>query len=130
MPLGNLVHRLFGPANQPVAIRDRIQLDHRGGAVGDVGQHGADPLRVAVVVEVACFALDLESHVLTLYNVDGLRPAEIRMLPPPPDDALGKDVLRRLDILGSGDLENWVVGVDALYLPLTLLRRKLNIIVI
>jgi hypothetical protein len=52
------------------------------------------------------------------------------MLPPPPHDALGEDVLWLLDVLGSGYLKNWVVGVDALYLPLTLLRRKLNIIVI
>jgi hypothetical protein len=52
------------------------------------------------------------------------------MLPPPPHDAFGEDVLWLLDVLGSGNLENWVVGVDALYLPLTLLRRKLNIIVI
>jgi len=35
------------------------------------------------------------------------------MLPPPPDDALGKDVLWLLDVLGSGYLKNWVVGVDA-----------------
>jgi hypothetical protein len=52
------------------------------------------------------------------------------MLPPPTHDALGEDVLWRLDVLGSGDLKNWMIGVDALYLPLTLLRRKLNIIVI
>ena len=130
MPLGNLVHRLFGPPDQPVAIRDRIQLDHRSCAVGDVGQHCRDSFCVAVVIKVACLPLDLETHVLALYDVDGLRARQIRMLPPPPDDAFCKDVLWRLDVLGSGDLENWVVGVDALYLPLTLLRRKLNIIVI
>jgi hypothetical protein len=35
------------------------------------------------------------------------------MLPPPPHDAFGEDVLWLLDVLGRGDLENWVVGVDA-----------------
>jgi hypothetical protein len=35
------------------------------------------------------------------------------MLLPPPHDALGEDVLRRLNVLGSGYLKNWVVGVDA-----------------
>jgi hypothetical protein len=35
------------------------------------------------------------------------------MLPPPPDDAFGKDVLWRLDVLGRGDLKNWMIGVDA-----------------
>jgi hypothetical protein len=82
------------------------------------------------MVEVACFAFHLKSHVLALHNVDGLRPAQIRMLPPPPHDALGEDVFWLLDVLGSCYLKNWVVGVDALDLPLTLLRRKLNIIVI
>jgi hypothetical protein len=65
------------------------------------------------VVEVARFALDLEAHVLGFDDVDGLCPAQIRVLPPPPDDAFGKDVLGRLDVLGRGYLENWVVGVDA-----------------
>jgi hypothetical protein len=36
------------------------------------------------------------------------------MLPPPPHDALSEDVLGRFDVLGSCNLENWVVGVDAL----------------
>jgi hypothetical protein len=35
------------------------------------------------------------------------------MLPPPTNNAFGEDVLWLLDVLGSGDLENWVVGVDA-----------------
>jgi len=35
------------------------------------------------------------------------------MLPPPPDDALGEDVLWRLDVLGSCYLKNWMIGVDA-----------------
>jgi hypothetical protein len=35
------------------------------------------------------------------------------MLPPPPHDALGEDVLWLLDVLGSGYLKNWVIGVDA-----------------
>jgi hypothetical protein len=35
------------------------------------------------------------------------------MLPPPPHDAFGEDVLWRLDVLGSCYLKNWVVGVDA-----------------
>jgi hypothetical protein len=55
----------------------------------------------------------LKTHVLGFYNVDGLRPAEIRMLPPPPHDALSEDVLWLLDVLGSRYLKNWVIGVDA-----------------
>jgi hypothetical protein len=35
------------------------------------------------------------------------------MLPPPPNDAFGEDVLGRFDVLGRGYLKNWVVGVDA-----------------
>jgi hypothetical protein len=82
------------------------------------------------VVKIPRFAFHLKTYVLALYDVDGLLPAEIRVLPPPPHDALGEDVLWLLDVLGSGYLKNWVIGVDALDLPLTLLRRKLNIIVI
>ena len=113
MALGDLIHAFLRPANQPVAIRDRVQLDHWGRAVGDVGQHGADAFGVAVVVEIACFAFHLKSHVLALHDVDGLRPAQIRMLPPPPHYAFGEDVLWLLDVLGSGYLKNWVIGVDA-----------------
>lgn len=113
MPLGNLVHGLFGTPDQPVAIRDRIQLDHRGCAVRDVGENGGNPFGVAVVIKVTRLPLDLESHVLGFHDVDGLRPAQIRMLPPPPHDALGEHVLGRFDVLGSCNLENWVIGVDA-----------------
>jgi hypothetical protein len=65
------------------------------------------------MVEVTSLPFDLKTHVLRLYDVDGLRSAQIRMLPPPPDDALGEHVLGRLDVLGRGYLKNWVVGVDA-----------------
>ena len=130
MALGDLVHGLFGPANQSVAVSDRIQLNHRSCAVGDVGQDCRDAFGVAVVVEVPRLTLDLKTHVLGLYDVERLRPAQIRVLLPPPHDALGEDVFCRLHVLGSGHLENWMIGVDDLDLPLTLLRRKINIIVI
>jgi hypothetical protein len=35
------------------------------------------------------------------------------MLPPPPDDAFGENVLGRFDVLGSCYLKNWMIGVDA-----------------
>jgi hypothetical protein len=65
------------------------------------------------VVKIPRFAFHLKTYVLALYDVDGLLPAEIRVLPPPPHDALGEDVLWLLDVLGSGYLKNWMIGVDA-----------------
>ena len=63
-------------------------------------------------------------------DVERLRAAQIRVLLPPPHDAFGEDVLGCLHVLGCGHLENWMIGVDALDLPLTLLRRNINMIVI
>lgn len=55
----------------------------------------------------------VQPHKLLLHDVERLLPTEIRNRTPAERDALGEDVLWCLDVLGSGDLKNWMVGVDA-----------------
>jgi hypothetical protein len=65
------------------------------------------------MIKVARLSFDLKAHVLGFYDVDRLRSAQIRMLPPPPHDAFGEDILGRFDVLGRGYLKNWMIGVDS-----------------
>ena len=56
---------------------------------------------------------EVKPYKLLLHDVQGLLPAEIRNRTPAQSHPLRKDVLGRFDVLGCGDLKNWMVRVDA-----------------
>ena len=58
---------------------------------------------------------EVQAHKLLLHDVQGLLSAEIRDRTPAQSHPLREDVLWRLDVLGSSDLKNWMVRVDALH---------------
>ena len=54
----------------------------------------------------------VQPHKLLLHDVERLLSAEIRDRTPAQSHPLGEDVLGCLHVLGSGDLKNWMIGVD------------------
>jgi hypothetical protein len=56
---------------------------------------------------------EVQAHKLLFYDVERLLSAEIRNRTPAQSHPLRKDVLGRFDVLGCGDLKNWMVRVDA-----------------
>ena len=57
--------------------------------------------------------LKVQSDKLLFNDVERLLPAKIRDRTPAQSHPLGEDVLGCFHVLGSGDLKNWMVGVDA-----------------
>lgn len=109
----NFFHRLFCPADEPVAVRDRIQLNHRRRRVGDVGQHRGYAGAVLDEGIVGDVSFEADPHVLLLHNGQRLLPTEIRDLGPPVGDALGKNIFLGILIFRSSNSENWMIGIDA-----------------
>jgi hypothetical protein len=59
--------------------------------------------------------LNVQAHELLFHNVQSLLSAEIRNRAPAQSHPFRKDVFWRFDVLGCGDLKNWMVRVDASY---------------
>lgn len=108
----NLFHRLFCPADEPVAIRHSIQLNQRRRRVGDIGQHCGYAGAVLDEGVVGDVPLKTDPHVLLLHDGQRLLPTKIRNLGPPVSDALGKNVLIGILIFRGSNSENWMIGID------------------